>query len=220
MDPSGDVFVVTGNGSAGARATLRPRERGDRIVTDARRACSTSHPANWAQDNADDGDLGSTAAMLLDHSRLFIVGKEQTAYLLDASKLGGSAGQLSSITSAIPGVATPTGHPMSTWSAPRQWHHRPGPGRPGDDHGTRAGRGPRPTGEAGSPTIAGGVLWTIDIGSSVLYGVDLATGTTRYTLPLTTGTPQHFAAPSIAGGHGGRGGREPRRGVSLNQNPS
>ena len=57
-----------------------------------------------------------------------------------------------------------------------------------------------PTGNAGSPTLAGGVLWSIDIGASVLYGVDPATGATRYRLPLATGTPPHFAAPSVAGG--------------------
>jgi hypothetical protein len=57
-----------------------------------------------------------------------------------------------------------------------------------------------PSGEAGSPTIAGGVLWTVDIGASLLYGVDLSSGTTRFTVPLTTGTPPHFAAPSAAGG--------------------
>ena len=34
----------------------------------------------------------------------------------------------------------------------------------------------------------------------MLYGVALSTGTTRYSVPLTTGTPQHFAAVSAAGG--------------------
>lgn len=57
-----------------------------------------------------------------------------------------------------------------------------------------------PTGQAGSPTIAGGVLWTEDIGASILYGVNLATGATLDRIPLTTGTPEHFAAPSSAGG--------------------
>ena len=57
-----------------------------------------------------------------------------------------------------------------------------------------------PTGGSGSPTIAGGVLWSVDIGASLLYGVSLSTGSTLYTLPLTTGLPQHFAAPSAAGG--------------------
>ena len=57
-----------------------------------------------------------------------------------------------------------------------------------------------PTGQAGSPTIAGGVLWTEDIGASLLYGVNLTTGATLYRIPLSTGTPEHFAAPSAAGG--------------------
>jgi len=57
-----------------------------------------------------------------------------------------------------------------------------------------------PTGTAGSPTIAGGVLWSVDIGASLLYGVNPATGTTEFRLPLDTGTPPHFVAPSAAGG--------------------
>jgi hypothetical protein len=54
-----------------------------------------------------------------------------------------------------------------------------------------------PTGGASSPTIAGGLVWAIDLKASVLYGIDAATGATRFSLPLDVGTPEHFAAPSF-----------------------
>ena len=57
-----------------------------------------------------------------------------------------------------------------------------------------------PTGGAGSPTVSGGGVWTIDPGASVMYGVDPSTGAARYTVALSTGTPSHFAAPAAAGG--------------------
>ncbi len=87
IDGSGDIFVVTGNGSAQAG---RPFDHGDAVIELSPTLAERQYfaPANWAQDNADDGDLGSTAAMLLGGSQLFIVGKQQTAYLLDATKFG------------------------------------------------------------------------------------------------------------------------------------
>jgi outer membrane protein assembly factor BamB len=55
-----------------------------------------------------------------------------------------------------------------------------------------------PTGGASSPTIAGGVVWSIDLHASVLYGIDEATGTTRYSVHLDVGTLEHFATPTTA----------------------
>jgi hypothetical protein len=198
VDATGNIFVVTGNGSAGPG---QPFDHGDAVIELSPTLVERQYfaPTNWAQDNAVDGDLGSTAVMLIDGSRLFIVGKEQTAYLLDATTLGGIGGQVAST-----GVCGSEGG--NAYVAPDAYvvctdagsidQVRVGPGAAM----TRGWTWSSPTGEAGSPTIAGGVLWTVDIGASVLYGVDLSTGTTRFTLSLTTGTPEHFAAPSAAGG--------------------
>jgi len=198
VNGAGDVFVVTGNGSAGEG---QPFDHGDSVIELSTSLTELQYfaPSEWARDNADDADLGSTAAMLLDDSELFIVGKEQVAYLLDAAALGGIGGQAASI-----GVCPSLGG--NAYLAPDAYvvctddgtidQVRVGPG-------TTMARGwtwTSPTGGAGSPTIAGGVLWTVDIGSSILYGVDLSNGTTRFTLPLATGTPPHFAATSAAGG--------------------
>ena len=195
---AGYILDVTGNGSAEAG---QPFDHGDAVIELSPAFAELAYfaPSNWAQDNADDGDLGSTAVMILDVSRLFIVGKEQTGYLLDFNHLGGIGGQLSSIE-----LCNSRGG--NAYLAPELYVVCPSAGtieqvRIGS--GTTMTRGwtwTSPTGQAGSPTIAGGVLWTVDIGASVLYGVDLSTGVTLYTVPLTTGTPPHFAAPSAAGG--------------------
>jgi len=198
VDTTGDVFVVTGNGSA------RPGQHfdhGDSVIelSPALTELQDFAPSNWARDNADDGDLGSTAVMSLDASRMFIVGKEQTAYLLGATALGGIGGQLASAE-----VCNSRGG--NAYLAPDAYVVCPDDGTIDQVHvgkGAALARGwtwTSPTGGAGSPTIAGGVLWTVDAGASVLYGVNLSTGATLYRLSLTTGTPPHFVAPSAAGG--------------------
>jgi outer membrane protein assembly factor BamB len=198
VDAAGNVFAVTGNGSA---VPGQPFDHGNAVIELSPTLAERQYfaPTNWAPDNAADADLGSTAAMLLDGSRLFVIGKQQTAYLLDASALGGVGGQLASInvcgSEGGNAYLAPDAYVTCT-DAGSIDQVRVGPGVTM----TRGWTWTSPSGQAGSPTIAGGVLWTIDIGASVLYGVDLSTGTTRFTLTLRTGTPQHFAAPSAAGG--------------------
>jgi PQQ-like domain len=198
VDGSGDVFVVTGNGSAGVG---EPFDHGDSVIELSPALAERQYfaPTEWAQDNAADGDLGSTAAMLVDGSRLFVVGKQQIAYVLATDSLGGIGGQLAStrVCNSQGGNAylAPDAYVVCTDQGTIEQV------RVGST--TTMARGwtwTSPTGEASSPTIAGGVLWTVDIGASVLYGVDLSSGTTRFTVALDTGPPVHFAAPSAAGG--------------------
>ena len=53
-------------------------------------------PADWAAQNSTDSDLGSTSPVLVGGNRVFQIGKAGTGYLLDAGRLGGVGGQLSS----------------------------------------------------------------------------------------------------------------------------
>jgi hypothetical protein len=197
VNGAGDVFVATGNGSAGAG---QPFDHGDAVIELSPSLTELSYfaPSNWAQDNADDGDLGSTAPVLLDNDQLFEVGKQTTAYLLDAGHLGGIGGQVSSLA-----VCDSLGG--NAYQAPDIYVVCPGAGqivqvRIGPGNTMQKGwTWSSPTGGASSPTIAGGVVWSIDLKASVLHGIDETTGTTRYALPLHVGTPEHFAAPSVAG---------------------
>jgi len=198
VDAAGDVFVVTGNGSASAG---QPFDHGNAVIELSPALTERQYfaPSDWAQDNEDDGDLGSTSVMALGATQLFTVGKQQTAYLLQAATLGGIGGQVASL-AVCPSLGA------NAYQAPDVYvvctHQGTidqvvvGPG----NHLARGWTWRSPTGTVGSPTIAGGVLWSVDIGASVLYGVDPATGATEFRLPLDTGTPPHFAAPSAAGG--------------------
>ncbi len=198
VDAAGDVVVATGNGSAGVGQRF---DHGDAVIELSPTLTELSYfaPSNWAEDNADDGDLGSTSPVVLDTGQLFDVGKESTAYLLDGTALGGIGGQLASLD-----VCNSQGG--SAYRSPDVYvvcqddgeidQVKVGPG----DVMTRGWTWRSPTGGASSPTVAGGVVWSIDLGASKLYGINPATGATSYSLSLDVGTPEHFAAPSAAAG--------------------
>jgi hypothetical protein len=163
VDPSGDVYVATGNGAATAG---QPFDHGDAVIELSPALAELSYfaPTNWAQDNADDGDLGSTAPILLDGGQVFEVGKQTTAVYVVCP----GDGEIAQV-------------------------------RIGHDSMQRGWTWTSPTGGASSPTIAGGVVWSVDLSASTLYGIDEASGATRFALPLHVGTPEHFAAPTVAG---------------------
>ncbi len=198
VDGSGDVYLATGNGSARPGQAF---DHGNSVIELSPQLAERQYfaPSSWAQDNASDSDLGSTSPVLLGDGEVFEVGKSATAYLLGASALGGVGGQQASL-------RTCNSRGGSAYLAPDAYvvcpddaqveQVRVGPG-------TTLAHGwtwTSPTGGVGSPTIAGGVLWSIDAGAQKLYGVDLGSGATRYALNLATGTPTHFAAPAAAAG--------------------
>ncbi len=198
VGPSGDIFVATGNGSALQGQNF---DHGDSVIELSPQLQELQYfaPANWAQDNAEDLDLGSTSPVLFGDGQLFVVGKEETAYLLNAASLGGIGGALSSLE-----VCSSIG--ASAYLAPSVYVVCSSQGRidqvvSGTGNALHLGWSWRsPTGAASSPTIAGGVLWTIDQAASTLYGVDLSSGTTRFSVPLHTGALAHFVAASAAEG--------------------
>ncbi|HZU78297.1 MAG TPA: hypothetical protein VE991_00165, partial [Acidimicrobiales bacterium] len=198
VDDTGDVYVATGNGSAGPGHAF---DHGDAVValSPALAELGFFAPATWAQDSSTDTDLGSTTPVLLGGGLVFQIGKNGTAYLLHGAKLGGIGGQAASLSlcpslgsTAYAGpsafvVCTDSGQvkavlvgaqgtltPGFTWTSP--------------------------TGGAGSPTVARGLLWTVDGHAGVLYGIDPTSGVTRYHVALRVGPVPHFAAPSAAGG--------------------
>lgn len=198
VDPSGTVYVASGNGSAHPG---QPFDHGNAVIALGPDLQELGYfaPAEWAQDNADDLDLGSTAPIALGDGRLFVVGKQAIAYLLDADDLGGIGHPLSSI-----GVCNSRG--ANAYASGAAYVVCSDDGTVDQvliGPGNAMARGwtwRSPTGGAGSPTVAGGVVWSIDPGASTLYGIDQARGTTRYTVPLDTGPPTHFAAPAYADG--------------------
>jgi len=196
VEQTGDVFVATGNGSA---VSGQPFDHGDAVIELSPQLSELQYfaPSNWTQLNEDDGDLGSTSPIDLGNGELFEVGKGGTGYLLDAGALGRIGGQVSSLSLcfSIGGGA---------YLAPDVYvvcNQQGSIAQVTVGQGGKLNRGwtwKSPTGGASSPTIAGGVLWSVDPGSSTLYGVYLANGTTLYSLPLHTGALAHFVAASAA----------------------
>jgi hypothetical protein len=196
--------VATGNGSASAG---QPFDHGDAVIELSPTLTEMSYfaPTNWAEDNADDGDLGSTSPVLLNAGLVFEVGKETTAYLLEAGALGGIGGQVASLD-----VCDSLGG--NAYQAPDVYVVCPNAGEivqvqitsaanPGAVDSMQKGwTWTSPTGGASSPTIAGGIIWSIDLKAAILYGIDLTTGATRFAQHLDVGTPEHFAAASAAAG--------------------
>jgi hypothetical protein len=92
-DSSGNVYATTGNSQPGNTAP----DYSDGIVRlAANMSGATTTPADyfqpttWVSDNANDWDLGSTGPVLLPNGMLFIAGKQNTAFLLNPSSLGGA----------------------------------------------------------------------------------------------------------------------------------
>ncbi len=198
VDASEDVFLATGNSSAGPRAAF---DHGDAVIELSSRLAEQQYfaPSDWAQDNLADADLGSTSPVLLGDGRLFQVGKELTGYLLRTGKLGGVGGQAASLPLCNSRGATASVLPDLYVVCPDGGGIDQVVVGPGDS--LRRGWSWRsPTGASSSPTFARGVLWVADPGAAILYGIDPSSGTTRWSLPLATGTLPPFAAASAGEG--------------------
>ncbi|TVT35200.1 PQQ-binding-like beta-propeller repeat protein [Amycolatopsis rhizosphaerae] len=149
-------------------------------------------PAEWADDNAHDRDLGSMGPVVVG-GHVYADGKRGIGYVLDATRLGGIGGQLSAqpVCAAYGGGSVDGGRMYL-------------PCRDGtravdlDPAGRLTVRWRAPVPADGSPTVGGGAVWTVDTRAGVLYALDTATGAVRGRLPV--GAVPHFASPSLSGG--------------------
>jgi outer membrane protein assembly factor BamB len=148
-------------------------------------------PAEWADDNAHDRDLGSMGPTVVG-DRVFADGKRGVGYVLDLHRLGGVGGQLSQqpVCAAYGGSAVSG----STVYVPC----RDGTRAVDIDAAGRATvRWQATVRAAGSPVVGGGAVWIIDTSAGLLYALDPATGTVRTQAPI--GAVPHFASPTVAG---------------------
>jgi outer membrane protein assembly factor BamB len=194
-DGAGNVWVEAGNGSV-----TSPRHAYDDSdsVLELSPSLTLLHffaPSGWASNNAQDLDL-STAPALLADGQVIAAGKTPSAYLLNASDLGGIGGQEAQLqgvcgqdvaggvavqgaivflpcvsgTVAIKATAAPAGLRV-LW---------------------RASAGGAP------PIVAAGTVWSIGQ-DGTLYGLDPTTGAILERADI--GQPaNHFPTPSIGGG--------------------
>jgi outer membrane protein assembly factor BamB len=187
------LLVATGNGPFNGSTNW-----GDSVIVlsaDASRILHTWTPANQAQLNAGDTDLGSTEPALLPGGLSLQGGKSGVLALLDLGRqrVGGTGGERQTL--AAPGL-----DPVLT--APAVLGHHV---FVANDTGTAGyllsgGRLRRMWDEptAGtSPVIAGGLLYVYDERVGMLRVLRPATGATVATLPAA---PGHWSSPIVVGG--------------------
>jgi hypothetical protein len=193
VDGAGNIWVATGNGSSST-----PYDFSDSVLQLSSSLVRTQYfaPSNWSFMNSHDQDLGSTAPALLSNGTVLQVGKNQLAYLMNQSSLGGNTGMGVATAAVCPGTIAGGGdavvanvvyvpceggvQALQTSASPASvsvlWTNS-------------AGHGP--------PISAGGLIWSI--GGSSLYGINAATGATVE--QLTVGSQaNHFPTPSVGDG--------------------
>lgn len=193
VDGAGNVYVTTGNGSS--QSTY---DHGNSVIELSPQLAELQHFADpdWGNDNEADADLGSTSPLLLGDGRLFQVGKQAVGYLVNTTPLGSSARSLSLCNSrGATAYQQPDLYVVCTDEG-RITEVRVGTGGSLQKGWTWSS----PTGGAGSPTLARGVLWSLDPGRDVLYGLDPASGVARYAVDLDVGGLTHFASPAAGEG--------------------
>lgn len=190
VDPAGDIFVATGNGSS----TSQP-DHGNSVIRlspdlGERGYFTTS---GTVAESASDADLGSVGPSLLAGGRAFVAGKTGMGYLLDTTNLGGVGGQRGSTRvcgGAYGGLAVDAGLIYVPCTdgvhAVRVSGDRPAVAWTG------------PGFDAGPPIIAGGAAWTVDLDAGRLVALDRASGRQRFAAGI--GRPNHFASVAASAG--------------------
>ncbi len=187
IDDAGNLYVSTGNGSS-----TTTYDGSDSVIqlSPSLQLLSRFAPSTWAQDNANDADLGSTSPMLLPGGLVLIVGKSEVGYVLRQGALGGIGGQVSSAAvCASFGAAARNGNVVYV------------PCQDGLREVQVAADGTitvgwwTPTGAGGPPVVGGGAVWSLNIDRGEIFALDPSTGAFRASLAV--GDLPHFASPTL-----------------------
>jgi outer membrane protein assembly factor BamB len=195
VDPSGNVYVTTGNG-----ASTTTFDHSDSVIKLSPTLTEEGYfaPTNWLQLNQNDGDLGSLAPAFVGPNLIFQIGKQGVGYLLNASQLGGIGGETFSANVcdesfggtaySSPIIFVPCINGLFELQVA---------------NGTFSTKlevtGSNTTGfNAGPPTVTDGVVWTVDSNTGTLYGLRASDGHQEYTFSL--GAVEHFTSPSAGDG--------------------
>jgi outer membrane protein assembly factor BamB len=185
VDPAGNLYVATGNGSSSSfdygNAVIR--------LTPALRPTSFFAPSNAGALSTTDTDLGSTGPVLLPGSRAFIIGKSGVGYLLSTRQLGGLGHSLASI-SAGPAFGG------DAYAAGTLYVPTAGGIVAVAVSGNRLRERWTQSAATLPPIVAGAGVWAL--GGGALYQLDPRTGAVRY--QATVGDAAHFATPAAGGG--------------------
>lgn len=191
LGPHGALYVSVGNGAAaGGRY-----DGSDSVLalSAGLRRTGFFAPGTWADDNANDLDLGSMSPAVLADGSIVADGKRGTAYLLNGGRLGGIGGQRAQAP-VCPAFGGPSVAGTVAYIPCAQ-----GGMAAVDTAGGRLRvlwRGPASA--AGSPVLGGGAVWVTGTDSGTLYELDPSTGRVRHQIGLGSALP-HFASPSLSG---------------------
>lgn len=201
-DAAGDIYAGTGN-SNHIQAT-DVYDYGDAVIKLNAAALSAGAPLDyfapttWYQDNANDQDLGSTTPLQLPNSRVFIVGKTGTGYLLNTASLGHIGGQLAAHQvcrgtgdDAFGTLAYDSGLVFVGCSDGLAAVQISGSGNdfsPAWYNSANVANHP--------PTVAGGLVWSVSSSGTEVLGFSLAGGQLMRALNISGSN--HFTTPSAA----------------------
>jgi len=192
ISDTGTVYVATGNGSA---ASSFDYSNSVLELSPDLKLQGYFAPSNWRSLDASDTDLGSVGVALLPALGVVVsIGKEGVVYVLKAANLGGVGGQAAALrvcTGAWGGTA---------WSGSTVF-------LPCRDALVAVSVSPTDVAvmwraaqvHMGSPIVAGGAVWAIDVDSATLFALDPESGTVLYMLGL--GSAEHFSTPAATQGY-------------------
>jgi outer membrane protein assembly factor BamB len=150
-------------------------------------------PGTWADDNANDRDLGSGSPTVLG-DWVFIAGKRGVGYVLRSGHLGGINGQVAQTDAC----ASFGGSAVAAGTA-----YLPCPNGPIavtiDATGKPTIRWHATVTANGAPVVGGGAVWVTDYKAGALYALRTTDGAVLAQLPV--GDLPHFASPTLSGTH-------------------
>ncbi|MGB9184568.1 MAG: PQQ-binding-like beta-propeller repeat protein [Solirubrobacteraceae bacterium] len=193
VDAAGNVFVPTGNAANGPGSQFDHGDTLEKLTPDAAELDYWA-PSSWAQDSANDADLGSVSPELLPNNLVFQGGKNGNGYLISTTSLGHIGGELFSAPVCVSFGSDAYANGILYVACANGLHalnidpvnHR------------FAARWTGPSDANGPPIIAGGLVWVTATGSARLYGLDPLTGAVK----ITQATPamEHFVTPAASDG--------------------
>jgi outer membrane protein assembly factor BamB len=188
VDTAGNLYVSVGNGAA----TQGQWDHTDSVLklSPTLQLEDAFAPTGWAQENANDEDMGSQGPVLLPGNFIFADGKDGKGYLLHAHALGGIGGQIDEqdVCDSFGGAAVvgstifipcTDGVRQITVDASGQMHQ-----------GWHAAGG-----IVGSPVIGGHTVYSLSNG--MIYALTMDTG--QVMTSLNVGQTNRFATPTISG---------------------
>jgi outer membrane protein assembly factor BamB len=192
VDPSGNLLVATGNSDSGTGFDF-----GDAVIrlSPDLKEIGWFAPSNWAALNQGDVDLGSVGPAILSNGLAFQIGKEGVGYLLTPDSLGGVGGEAfsASVCSAAFGGTASQDSLVYVPCTDGLVALRVDSAGPSFSVAWRT-----PAFDAGPPIVAGGSIWSVDIGSGDLIAFDAGGGHEVFRASL--GTVTHFTTPTAVGG--------------------